>query len=59
MTNAMQAECIKHLAHALTFTREAKKTPHAELRQQHLDEVERLIVGVAGILMESNGKATS
>jgi hypothetical protein len=31
------------LTHALAFIREAKETHQPELRQQHMDEIERLV----------------
>lgn len=41
---------IEHLKHALTFLQEARNEQYGELREQHLDEVERLIEYAKGLL---------
>lgn len=41
---------IEHLQHALVFVRSARETEFEELREQHLDEVERLIEYAKGLL---------
>ena len=41
---------IEHLQHALVFVRSARETEFKELREQHLNEVERLIEYAKGLL---------
>lgn len=41
---------IEHLQHALIFVRAGKDTEFEELREQHLNEAERLIEYAKGLL---------
>jgi hypothetical protein len=41
---------IEHLQHALVFVRSARETEFEELREQHLNEAERLIEYAKGLL---------
>jgi hypothetical protein len=50
-----QQTAVAHLAHALVFVRLAKETEYPEMRQQHLDEAERLIEYAKGILEGPHG----
>jgi hypothetical protein len=47
------------LVHALIFVQLAKETPYLELREQHLDEAERLLGYAVDTLKGMHGKATS
>ena len=52
-----QQQAAEKLSHALTFVRMAKETQFPELRGQHLNEAERLIEYVQGILEGEHGQA--
>lgn len=39
-----------HLKHAIVWVQQAREAKHEELREQHLDEAERLIEYAKGLL---------
>lgn len=41
---------IEHLNHAIVWVQQAREAKHEELREQHLDEAERLIEYAKGLL---------
>ena len=47
----------RDLTHALVFIKEARDTPHEELRKQHLDEAQRLVENANSIVRSVHGEA--